>query len=106
MSSSHSRTDLSALSYVLITLASTILLLEIYGAEIIKYQLSHSGFFSYLNALKYSGFAQWDGLLPLTTFLICLTGGLCCAALCAVFLKASEAIINALCSLTSRSTRT
>lgn len=63
MNSYNSRTALSVLSYVLITIVSTILLLEMYGPDIIKYQLSHSGFFSYLNALKYSGFAQWDVLL-------------------------------------------
>lgn len=68
MNSYNSRTALSVLSYVLITIVSTILLMEMYGPDIIKYQLSHSMFFSYLNALKYSGFPQWDVLLPLTTF--------------------------------------
>lgn len=102
MNSYNSRTALSVLSYVLITIVSTILLLEMYGPDIIKYQLSHSGFFSYLNALKYSGFAQWDVLLPLTTFLLCLTGGLFCTCFCLVFHKTSKAVLCVLRSLTSR----
>lgn len=47
-----SGTGLSVLSHVLITISTTILLLEMYGAEIIKYHLSYSTLFSYLNALK------------------------------------------------------
>lgn len=96
------RTTLSAMAYAAITLASTILLLEMYGPDIIKYQLSHSMFFSYLNALKYSGFSQWDALLPLTTFMICLTGGLFCAWFCGFILKTSDAVLYALRCLTGK----
>ncbi|ELW1648883.1 hypothetical protein NTH58_003971 [Enterobacter oligotrophicus] len=106
MNSYNSRTGLSVLSYVLITIATTILLLEMYGAEIIKYQLSHSTLFSYLNALTYSGFGQWDGLLPLTTFLISLTGGLCCALFSGLFIKAFEGVTDVLQRLTSRNHHT
>lgn len=101
MNSYNSRTALSVLSYVLITIVSTILLLEMYAPDIIKYQLSHSMFFSYLNALKYSGFPQWDVLLPLTTFLLCLTGGLFCTWFCGFLLKAGGAVLYALRCLTS-----
>lgn len=90
------------MAYAAITLASTILLLEMYGPDIIKYQLSHSMFFSYLNALKYSGFSQWDALLPLTTFMICLTGGLFCAWFCGFLLKTSDAVLYALRCLTGK----
>lgn len=97
----NSHISRSTLAYATITLASTILLLEMYGADIIKYQLSHSMFFSYLNALKYSGFPQWDALLPLTTFMICLTGSLFCAWFCGFILKAGDAVLYALRCLTS-----
>lgn len=99
----NTRTVLSVLFYGLITIVSTILLLEKYGAEIVKYQLSYSVLFSNLNGLKYSGFGQWDALLPLTTFLLCLVGGLICAWLFALFLKAFEGVPFVLLRLTSRS---
>ena len=101
----RSGTALSVLTYAVITMAATILILEMYGVAIIKYQMSHSMLIMFFSGLKYSGFPQWDGLLPLTTFLICLTGGLCCAWLCGMFIKAWEAAVCTLYSLFSRGLR-
>ncbi|MGK3373398.1 hypothetical protein ACSLNF_23300, partial [Citrobacter youngae] len=44
---------------------------------------------------------QWDVLLPLTTFLLCLTGGLFCTWFCGFLLKGGDAVLYALRCLTS-----
>lgn len=92
MQVSHSRSGLVVLFYLLFATVSTVLVLETYGAEIIKYQVQNSTLFSFINAMNTvsSTFPSWEILLPISTFLICLAVGLLFTCLCGLILFITE----------------
>lgn len=92
MKVNNSRSGLVVLFYLLFTTISTLWILETYGAEIIKYQVQNSTLFSFVNAMNTvsTGLPSWGGLLPISTFLICLVAGLLFTCLCGVLLFVTE----------------
>ncbi|EJG2388477.1 hypothetical protein AM391_RS21295 [Kluyvera ascorbata] len=92
MQANNSRSGLVVLFYLLFATVSTVWILETYGAEIIKYQVQNSTLFSFINAMNTvsSGIPSWEILLPISTFLICLTAGLLFTCLCGLLLFITE----------------
>ena len=92
MQTNNSRSGLIVLFCLLFTTVSTVWVLEAFGVEIIKYQVQHSTLFSFISALNTvsNGLPSWEILLPISTFLICLTAGLLFTCLCGLVLFITE----------------